>query len=364
VVIEDLINVADFERAAAEKLDPGVLGYFAGGAGDELTLRENVEAWRRWRLRPRVLVDVSEVSTAVELLGGPAAMPILVAPVAYQRLVDPEGEVGMARAAAAAGTVMCLSTLATARPSEVAVAAPGGRRWFQLYCFEDQGITDALFDEAAGSGFEAIVVTVDAPRGGNRERDLRTGFAIPAGLGVPSVAAALGVERAVTIEETFGLMTSALDWSDLGPLVARSSLPVLVKGLLTAEDARLAVEHGAAGVVVSNHGGRQLDRALASGDALAEVVDAVGVDAAVLVDGGIRRGVDIVIALALGADAVLVGRPALWGLAVGGEAGARRVLSLLRDEFELALALCGCTSPSQLGRAHLRRAPATSVYSV
>ncbi len=214
-VNEGWINVADFERVAAEKLDAGALGYFAGGAGDELTLRENVEAWRRWRLRPRVLVDVDEVTTEIELLGAPLSMPLLVAPVAYQRLVDPEGEVGMARAAAAAGTAMCLSTLATTRPSELAAAAPPGRRWFQLYCFRDDGGDRALIDEAVDSGFEAIVVTVDAPRGGNRERDRRTGFKIPEELGVPSVAAAMGVERAVTIEETFGLMNPALGWSDL-----------------------------------------------------------------------------------------------------------------------------------------------------
>jgi isopentenyl diphosphate isomerase/L-lactate dehydrogenase-like FMN-dependent dehydrogenase len=361
-VNEGLINVADFERVAAEKLDAGVLGYFAGGAGDELTLRDNVAAWSRWRLRPRVLVDVSEVTTEAEILGGPVSVPVLVAPVAYQRLVDPEGEIGMARAAAAAGTVMCLSTLATTLPSEL-VAAPAGRRWFQLYCFKDEAVTRALMDEAIGAGFEAIVVTVDAPRGGNRERDRRTGFKIPEGLGVPSVAAAMGVERAVTIEETFALMNPALGWSDLEDLASESSLPVLVKGLLTAEDAELAVEHGAAGVIVSNHGGRQLDRALASGDALPEVVDAVDGRATVLVDGGIRRGVDIAVALALGADAVLVGRPALWGLAAAGSEGAGRVLGLLRDELELALALCGCASPAELTRSHVRRALATSVYS-
>lgn len=362
-VSEDPINVADFERVAAEKLDAGTLGYFAGGAGDELTLRDNVAAWSRWRLRPRVLVDVSEVSTSIELLGGPLSMPVLVAPVAYQRLVDPEGEVGMARAAAAAGTVMCLSTLATTLPSELAATVPSGRRWFQLYCFRDEAVTRALMDEAIGSGFEAIVVTVDAPRGGNRERDRRTGFKIPAGLGVPSVAAAMGVERAVTIEETFALMSPALGWSDLEDLASECSLPILVKGLLTAEDAELAVEHGAAGVVVSNHGGRQLDRALASGDVLPEVVDAVGGRATVLVDGGIRRGVDVAVALALGADAVLVGRAPLWGLAAAGAEGAGRVLGLLRDELELALALCGCASPADLTRDHVRRAPATSVYS-
>ncbi len=210
----------------------------------------------------------------------------------------------MARAAAQAGTAMCLSTLATTRPSEVAAAAPAGRRWFQLYCFREEAVTRALIEEAVDSGFEAIVITVDTPRAGNRERDRRTGFEIPAGLGVPSVAAAMGVERAVTIEETFGLLDAAQGWSDLEELASDCSLPVLVKGLLTPEDAELAVQHGAAGVVVSNHGGRQLDRALATGDALPEIVDAVDGRAAVLVDGGIRRGVDVAVALALGADAV------------------------------------------------------------
>ena len=361
---DGLINVFDFERAAAEKLEPGVLGYFAGGAGDELTLRENIAAWHRWRLLPRALAGVAEVSTAAEVLGKSVSMPLLVAPVAYQRLVDPEGELAMARGAAAAGTVMSLSTLATARPADVAAAAPGGRRWFQLYCFRDRAVTQALVDEAVECGFEAILLTVDAPRGGNRERDLRTGFAIPESLGVPSVRAALGADREVTIAETFALMDPALDWGDLAELVEASPLPVLVKGLLTAEDSELAIRNGAAGVVVSNHGGRQLDRALATGDALPEVVEAVEGRATVLVDGGIRRGVDAAIALAHGADAVLVGRAALWGLAVGGEEGARRVLELLRGELELTLALCGCASPAELGRGHLRRAPATSVYSV
>jgi isopentenyl diphosphate isomerase/L-lactate dehydrogenase-like FMN-dependent dehydrogenase len=363
-VIEGLINAADFERVAAEKLDAGVAGYFFGGAGDELTLRENVAAWSGWRLRPRVLAGLDAWSAGVELLGEDLSMPVLVAPVAYQGLVDPEGEAAMARATAAAGTVMCLSTLATMRPRQVAEAAPGGRRWFQLYCFRDEGVTRALVEEAVDCGYEAIVVTVDAPRGGNRERDRRSGFKIPEELGVPSVEAALGSDRAVTIEETFELMEPALTWSNLEDLASDCRLPVLVKGVLTGEDAGHAIEHGAAGVVVSNHGGRQLDRCLATADALPGVVDVVEGRGAALVDGGIRRGVDIAIALALGADAVLVGRPALWGLAAGGEAGARRVLELLREELELTLALCGCASPAELTRAHVQRAPASSVYSV
>jgi len=361
--VDELICVADFEREAEKKLDPGVAGYFFGGACDEVTLGDNCAAWRRWRLRPRVLAGLGEWDTRAEVLGAEAAMPVLVAPVAYQRLVDPEGEIGMARAAAAAGTVMCLSTLATTRPSELAAAVPEGRRWFQLYCFRDEAVTRALMDEAVDSGFEAVVVTVDAPRGGRRERDLRTGFKIPEGLGVPSVQAALGTDRAVTIEETFALMDPALDWSDLEALASASSVPVLLKGVLTAEDAALAVEHGAAGVVVSNHGGRQLDCATATADALPEVVEAVAGGAPVFVDGGLRRGTDVAIAMALGAEAVLVGRPALWGLAVGGSDGAASVLELLRAELELALALCGCASPAELGAEHVREAPPAAVYS-
>ncbi|HET7445590.1 MAG TPA: alpha-hydroxy acid oxidase [Solirubrobacterales bacterium] len=360
---DGLINVADFERIAAEKLEAGVLGYFAGGAGDEITFGDNLAAWKRWRLRPRMLVDVSAVETTVELLGAPLSMPLLVAPVAYQRLVDPDGEEAMARGAAAAGTAMCLSTLATARPREVAAAAPGARHWFQLYQFSDAAITQAIMDEAIAHGFEAIVVTVDLPPGGNRERDLRTGFKLPEGLGIPSVSAALGTDRAVTVEETFELMDLSLEWPSFGELAANCSVPVLVKGILTAEDALLAVEHGAAGVIVSNHGGRQLDCAVATADALPEIVAAVAGRVPVLVDGGIRRGTDVAIALALGADAVLVGRPALWGLAAAGAGGVERVLSILRAELELTLGLCGCPSPGDLTLDHVRRSPAASVYS-
>lgn len=362
-MFDDLINVADFEQRAQEMLDAGTAGYFFGGAGDEVTLRDNVAAWRRWRLRPRVLAGVREVRSEVEILGRPVSMPVLIAPVAYQRLVNSEGEAAMARAAAEEGTVMCLSTLATMRPSELAEAVPASRRWFQLYCFQDEALTLAMLQEAIDSGFEAVVVTVDAPPGGNRERDLRTGFRIPEGLGVPSVEAALRSERAVTIEETFGLMNAALSWSDLEELASASEVPILVKGVLTAEDAELAVDHGASGVVVSNHGGRQLDCSTATADSLPEVVEAVEGRIPVLVDGGIRRGVDVAIALALGADAVLVGRPALSGLAVGGEAGARRILDILHRELRLALALCGCSSPPELTRSHVQRAPTAPVYS-
>ena len=301
------VNVADFERLAAEALEPGTLGYFAGGAGDEVTLRENVESWRRWRLRPRMLVDVGEVTTTVELLGAEVSMPILVAPVAVQRLAHPDGEQAMARAAAAAGTLMCLSTIATASPSEVAQAAPGGRRWFQLYCFRDRSVTQALIDEATDSGYEAIVLTVDAPFLGRRERDLRTGFEVPPGIQIPSLAAAIQEDRPITVEDMFSLLDPTLSWVDLEQLASGCELPILVKGLLTAADAELALEHGASGVIVSNHGGRQLDGVAPAAEALPEVVDAVAGRGTVLVDGGVRRGTDVLVALALGADAVMVG---------------------------------------------------------
>ena len=348
-------NVADFERLAREALSPGAYGYFAGGAGDEQTLRENVEAYGHWRLRPRALVDVSEVTTTTTVLGTEIAMPLLVAPVAFQRMAHPDGEPGMARAAAAAGTIMVLSTLATATPAEVAQAAPGAPRWFQLYCFRDRGVTRALIDQAEEAGFGAIALTVDAPRLGRRERDLRTGFVIPADVTVPSFAAAAGKASAGTPADMFALMDPSMGWDDLEELASGSSLPVIVKGILTGEDAALACDHGAAGVVVSNHGGRQLDGATATIDALPEVVDAVEGRIEVLVDGGARRGADVVKALALGARAVLAGRAPLWGLAARGERGAREVLELLQEEIELAQVLVGCASPDALGRPHVAR---------
>ncbi|MGZ5337167.1 MAG: alpha-hydroxy acid oxidase [Solirubrobacterales bacterium] len=335
-------------------MEPGAHGYFAGGAGDERTLRRNVEAFAEWELRPRVLVDVSELTTRSTVLGSELEMPVLVAPVAFQRLAHPEGEEAMARAAQAAGTVMCLSTLATSRPADVGAAAPEGHNWMQVYCFRDRGVTRALIEEATEAGFEAILLTVDAPYAGRRERDLRTGFEIPADVRTPAIEAAAGHES-LTVAEVFGLVDPALDWTALEALAGECDLPVLVKGVMTGEDAVLAVEHGAAGVVVSNHGGRQLDAVPASIDALPEVVEAVAGKIPVLIDGGVRRGTDVAIALALGADAVLAGRAALWGLAADGQAGAERALEILAEELRLALALLGCPTPDELGDAHVQR---------
>jgi 4-hydroxymandelate oxidase len=323
------LNVADYERAAEEKLDPAAFGYFAGGADDEWTLRENRVAFERWVLRPRVLVDVSELTTATTVLGTELSFPVLVAPMAFQRVAHPDGEVAMAQGAEAAGTAMCLSTLSQSAIEDVAA----GSRWFQLYWSPDRGVVQDLVQRADAVGFGAIVVTVDLPVLGRRERDLRTGFEPP-----------------VQIDS---VTDPSLTWRELEWLRSLTTLPVLVKGILTAEDATLALEAGVEGVVVSNHGGRQLDGVAGSLDALPEVAEVVGDRAAILMDGGVRRGTDVVKALALGAQAVLVGRPALWGLVVGGADGVAHVLTLLRDEFRLALALCGCASPDEVTRAHV-----------
>ena len=349
-----LVNVDDFKAAARERLDPGAYGYIAGGAGDEHTLRENRAAFERWELRPRVLVDVSRVSTATTVLGTEVALPVLVAPTAFQRLAAPEGELATARAAATAGTIMALSTLSSVTPAELAAAAPGAPQWFQLYWSRDRGFTQELVQAATESGFAALVLTVDLPVPGRRERDVRTGFALPDDLPLPNLPEDLrGVDVPTALH---AVVDDTLTWRDLEWLRSVCSLPLVVKGILTSEDALLAAEHGAAAVVVSNHGGRQLDGVPPALDVLPEVVEAVGERVEVLVDGGVRRGIDVLKALALGARATLSGRSVLWGLAAGGENGATRVLELLRREIELGLKLLGCPSPADVTRNHVRRA--------
>ncbi len=343
-----LLNVFDYEAAAAEVLDPGALGYFAGGAGDEVTLRDNVEAYRRYTLRPRVLVDVAGCTTRTTVLGHEISLPVLVAPVAFQRLAHPDGEVATARAARAAGTIMCLSTIATASPAEV--AETGSQRWFQLYVMRDDGVTRELIAQARDHGYTALLLTSDAPVAGHRERDRRTGFVLP-----PHVTVAALGKRNLTPGEVLGLVSPSLTWRDVERIGSEAGLPVLVKGVQSVEDARLACEHGAAGLVVSNHGGRQLDGVPATIDLLSAVAEAVDGRVEVLLDGGIRRGTDVVKALALGARAVLAGRAVLWGLAVDGEAGARAVLGLLEAEILNALQLLGCRTPADVTAAHVAR---------
>jgi isopentenyl diphosphate isomerase/L-lactate dehydrogenase-like FMN-dependent dehydrogenase len=347
------VCVADYERLAEERVPPEVWCYYAGGAGDEVTLRANREAFGRWRFRPRVLVDVAEVTTEIEVLGTRVSMPILVAPTALHSLLTPDGECATARACAAAGTLMCVSTITTRRHAEIAAAAPGAPRWLQVYILSDRGRTEEQLDEAAGCGYSAVVLTVDTPFWGRRERDLRLGFVIPDDMPVPYASSDPEL-RAQGI--AYVPVSPSLSWRDVDWLAERTRMPVVVKGLVTAGDAVLAVEHGAAAVVVSNHGGRQLDGAPATLDALPEVVDAVGGRVPVLLDGGVRRGTDALKALALGAAAVLVGRPVLYGLGADGEEGVRHVLELLRAETAHALALLGCTRPDEMTRAHVQPA--------
>ena len=342
-------TLADFERLAAERLEPGPHGYFAGGAADELTLQASEQAWQRIMIRPRVLVDVSQRDPSTTLLGIRRPHPLIVAPMAFHRVVHPEAEPETARGAAAAGAPFCLSTLATTSPADLAAAVPEAQRWFQLYVFKDRGVTAELVESAAENDYEALVVTVDLPVQGRRERDLRTAFRIDAS--VPSVGGRAGLSLPEMVEQ----FDASLTWDDLERLVDDSRLPVLVKGILTPEDARRAVASGAAAVVVSNHGGRQLDTVAATADALPRVVDEVGGELDVLVDGGIRRGTDVLKALALGARAVMVGRPVIWGLAVGGAEGVQRVLETLLAELDVALALAGTPIASELEASSIER---------
>jgi isopentenyl diphosphate isomerase/L-lactate dehydrogenase-like FMN-dependent dehydrogenase len=341
-VVNELLNVDEFLAAAAAKVDPAVWCYFEGGAGDEVTLEDNVFALRRWKLRPRMLIDVGDVRLETTLLGTRVSMPLGVAPFAFQRLLDDEAERATAHAAAAAGALLTVPTLTSIRHAELADAADGAR-WLQLYVQRDRGQTLDHLGEAQAAGYGAVVLTVDLPLVGRRERDLRLGFAIPPEL-PRHYGSLFDVDPTVT-------------WGDLEWIRSATELPLVLKGIVTSEDTVLAVEHGVDAVWVSNHGGRQLDGVAASIDALPEVVEAAGGDCEIYVDGGFRRGADVVKALALGAKAAFVGRPAAAGLAVGGEEGVARVLELLREEIELALGLLGCTSPDEVTRAHVQRAP-------
>jgi isopentenyl diphosphate isomerase/L-lactate dehydrogenase-like FMN-dependent dehydrogenase len=341
--LEELLNVGEILEAAAAKVDSAVWCYFEGGAEDEVTLRENVAAFGRWQLRPRMLVDVGEILLETTLLGASVSMPLGIAPFALQRLLDPEAERAVVRAAATAGALAVVPTLTSFRHAELQAAADG-LRWLQLYVQRDRAQTLDHLAEARETGYGAVALTVDLPLIGRRERDLRLGFAIP-----PEIPLHYGT--LVDVDPT-------LTWRDLEWIRAATDLPLVVKGILTREDAVLAVEHGVDAIWVSNHGGRQLDSVAAAIDALPEVVEAADGRCEIYVDGGFRRGTDVVKALALGARAAFVGRPIAAGLAVGGEAGVHRVLELLRDETALALGLLGCTSPEQVTRAHIQRAHA------
>jgi 4-hydroxymandelate oxidase len=353
-----MINLADFEQAASTSLDLAAWGYFAGGANDEITVRENRAAWDRLSIRYRTMIDVSVRDTSTSVLGLPISFPVIIAPTAMQKLAHPDGELATVRAAGKAGTIMCVSTTATTSLEDVRAAATGPT-FFQLYVYKDREATKSLLHSAKRVGYSAIVVTVDAPFLGRRERDVRNAFSLPPHLQIANAIAAgrphthmppaEGIDSGLA-KHLQDLHDASLTHRDLAWIAEAAGLPVLVKGVVRGDDALRAVEFGAAGVVVSNHGGRQLDTSVTSARALPEIVDAVEGRGEILVDGGIRRGTDVLKALALGARAVLIGRPVLWGLANGGEAGVSAVLELLRGEFELAMALAGCPTVREITR--------------
>ncbi|MBL7089959.1 alpha-hydroxy acid oxidase [Acidovorax sp.] len=347
-----LVTLADHEQHARTLLDDNAWAYFSGGAADEISLRANRSAWDNLPLWPRVLRPLAGGHTRVTLLGRTLAHPILLAPVAFQRLAHPDGELAMAYAAAALGAGVLLSTQASVSLESVAQAVlpdpVRGPLWFQLYLQPDRGFTQALVQRAEAAGYEALVLTVDAPTSGVRDRERHAGFRLPPGVGPVNLAglqtlapSALSPGQSALFD---GLLHHAPTWDDIAWLQSITRLPVLLKGVLHPADARQAVSLGAAGLIVSNHGGRTLDTAPATATALPRVVQAVQGKVPVLVDGSIRRGTDVLKAMALGASAVLVGRPAVWGLANGGAAGVAHVLRLLRDELEVAMALTGCAT--------------------
>lgn len=354
------VNLFELEAVAREKLSRESFDYYASGAQDEVTLRENRAAYDRISLAYRVLVDVSHRDLTTTVLGQPVAMPVLVAPAAFQRLAHPEGELATVRAAGAAGTVMILSTLSNT-PLEEVVAAASGPVWFQLYVYRDRTATEGLVRRAEEAGCQAIVLTVDAPVIGRRERDVRNRFHLPPGYSAANLLpVGYGDMPQNAIDSGLAVYVSALidpslSWRDIAWLRSITRLPLVIKGIVRPDDALRAAEAGAAGIIVSNHGGRQLDTAPATIEVLPEIAEALrGSQVEVFVDGGVRRGTDVVKALALGARAVLVGRPVLWGLAAGGEAGVTAALGLLRNELDLAMALAGAPTVAEITRDLVR----------
>jgi len=353
------INLEELEVLARGLLPQMAYDYYAGGANDEITLHENRAAYVRMSLLPRVLVDVSERQMGTTALGEPVSMPIFIAPTAFQGLAHSEGEVATVKAAGTAKTLMTLSTLSTSSIEDV-MAVASGPVWFQLYVFKDRAISASLVQRAEAAGCKAIVCTVDVPLPGRRERDLRNQFKWPDDLSTRNLLSArfpgfsASTPGCTLASSIASLFDSAMTWKDIEWLAGTTKLPVLVKGILRSDDALLAVKHGAAGVIVSNHGARQLDTTPATISVLSEIADTVAGQVEVYVDGGIRRGTDVLKGIACGAKAVFIGRPVLWGLACGGEDGVRYVLELVRQEFDLAMALSGCPTLGSITRDRIR----------
>jgi isopentenyl diphosphate isomerase/L-lactate dehydrogenase-like FMN-dependent dehydrogenase len=349
------LTVDEYEQLARERMDRAAYDYYAGAAGDERTLADNRQAFDRLKLRPRVLVDVSAIDTHTTVAGHAIDLPVMLAPTAFNRLAHADGEMAAARAAGGAGTLMIASTLSTCSLEQIAGAATGDL-WFQLYVYKDRSLTQELVARAEACGYLALVLTVDTPLLGRRYRDLRNGFVLPEGISMRNFAAASTDAARWGKHSSFSayvhdLFDATLSWQAVEWLRSQTKLPIILKGIMTGEDARLAIDAGATAMVVSNHGGRQLDGVAATIDVLPEVVNAVAGRAEVYLDGGVRRGTDVLKALALGARAVLIGRPYLWALAAAGEQGVRDVLALFRDELRLAMALAGRPTIESIDRS-------------
>jgi len=348
------INISEFELLAKEKLPQHAYDYFSSGANDEITLKENCEAYKRIYLKYRVLVDVSKRDLVTEVLGQKISMPVMIAPTAYQKMAHVNGELAVAMAAGEAGTIMILSTLSNYDVEEV-VKSSNGNIWFQLYVFKDREVTEDLIKRVEAAGCKAIVLTVDAPVLGKRDRDLRNNVKLPDEFSLknlePLFKEKYSEKNASGIAGHFAnYLDPSLSWKDIEWLKSITKLPILIKGISCKEDALLAIQYGAAGIIVSNHGGRQLDTCRATINVLSEIVDTVGCKTEIFIDGGIRRGSDVLKAIALGAKAVLIGRPVLWGLAVDGENGVRSVLEIIRNELDTSMALCGCDSVKKISK--------------
>ena len=358
----DPVTIDDFEDAARARLSKMAYDYYRSGSDEEHTLRRNRDAWTGFELWYRTLVDVSATQLATTVLGTAVSSPILIAPTAYHALADEGGERATARAAAASGSLYVASTLATTTLEDVAAAAPGAPRWFQLYVHKDREFTARLIARAKAAGYGAIVVTCDTPVLGRRCADVRNGFSLPAGMGManlveilpPDLRDGAGSELARFVASRHD---ASFSWKDLAALAEDCApLPLVVKGLVRGDDALAALDHGARAIWVSNHGGRQLDLAPSTADGLVEIVAAVDGRAEIYVDGGIRSGTHALVALGLGARAVFVGRPVLWGLGAAGEAGVVRVLALLNEELTRAMQLAGCADATGIARDLVRRA--------
>ncbi|NXS98269.1 HAOX2 oxidase, partial [Jacana jacana] len=338
-----MVCLSDFEAYAKKYLPKIAWDFFAAGADDCITRDENILAYKRIHFRPRMLRDVSIMDIRTKLLGTEISFPVGIAPTGFHQLAWPDGEKSTARAAKAMNTCYITSTYSTCTLEEISAAAPGGLRWFQLYIHRNRAVSQQLVQRAEALGFQALVLTADLPYTGKRRDDVRNGFRLPPHMKLKNLEGAFEVCK-------ISLLDPSVTWNDIHWLQSLTHLPIIIKGILTKEDAELAVRHGVQGIIVSNHGGRQLDGGPATIDALVEVVEAVQGRVEVYLDGGIRKGSDVLKALALGAKCVFIGRPALWGLAYKGEEGLQDVLRILQDEFRLSMALAGCASVSEIGQ--------------